>query len=349
MTIDCPDAAENRHRYLLHNEFSSTTLSLPELDAAIGHVSDLFRIRKVLLRSTPDDVIAVMTSHRACPIILARSEKGEWFPKWHADPLTLIIDIVFFGDRLYGITQVEDLVFLDIDDNGVPTVTGGECVIGEDFDVWTNEEDHWDDYDDDDNNNDDVVNAYAVDNNGGDRDFGVDDDSSDYEYKYENSNYEDYDEIEDVDQHSYDLAKMTEDDMIFEAIQSMDIDEPPHEIKPSINNVFRRKSFINTMWYLIESRGKLLMVRRQVLTVDSKKLPFILLTIVEVFETGMSTAKWVPLEGGLGGHALFISRPFCKSVFAACSKEIQEDVIYFIDIGDVFYMRSKSVSAARDD
>jgi hypothetical protein len=86
-----------------------------------------------------------------------------------------------------------------------------------------------------------------------------------------------------------------------------------------------------------------------VLTVDSKKLPFTFTHNIEVFETDMSTAKWVPLKGGLGGHALFISRPFCKSVSAACSKEIQEDVIYFIDTDDVFYMRSKSVSVARND
>jgi hypothetical protein len=77
-----------------------------------------------------------------------------------------------------------------------------------------------------------------------------------YCLKVSTQNLQSHEPAEDVDQHSYDLAKMTEDDMIFEAIQSMDIDEPPHEIKPSINNVFRRKSFINTMWYLIESTWK---------------------------------------------------------------------------------------------
>jgi hypothetical protein len=343
MAIDCADA-KNRHRYYLHNEFSSTTLSLPELDAAIGHVSELFKICKVLLRSTPDDVIALMTNHPSCPIILTRRGKGVWFPRWHAAPLTRIIDVVFLEDRLYGITQAEDLVFLDIasDDNGVPMVTGGECVIGEDFDVWSNEED-WEDGDDDDDNND--GDAYDDD---GDHDFDVDDDSIDYEDKYDNDDDEDYDEIEDDDQHTHDLTKMTKEDMILEAIETVDVDDEfPHEIKPSINNVFRRKPFINTTWYLIESRGKLLMVRRQVIWVNNENSMFT--HKVEVFEADMSASKWVPVERGLDGQALFISRPFCKSISTACSKEIQEDTIYFIDTDDVFDMRSKTVSAIRDD
>jgi hypothetical protein len=73
IAIDCPGVEyHNKHKYLLHNEFSGTTLSLHELDAAIGHVSELFEIRKVLLRSTPDDIIVIMINHRTCPIILIR-------------------------------------------------------------------------------------------------------------------------------------------------------------------------------------------------------------------------------------------------------------------------------------
>jgi hypothetical protein len=133
IALDCVNA-ENMHNYLLHNVFSSTTLSLPELDAVIGHVSKLFEIRKVLLRSTPDDIIAVMTNHCSCPIILTRRGKGVWLPKGHAPPLVIIIDVAFLGDRLYGITLDEDLVYFDIadDDNGVPMITGGKCVIGGD-------------------------------------------------------------------------------------------------------------------------------------------------------------------------------------------------------------------------
>jgi hypothetical protein len=102
------------------------------------------------------------------------------------------------------------------------------------------------------------------------------------------------------------------------------------------------------MWYLIESRGKLLMVRRQVIELADldKNLEFT--HKVEIFEADISSAKWEPVKGGLGGHALFISRPFCKSVSAAYSKEIQEDVVYFIDTDDVFDMRSKTISAPRE-
>jgi hypothetical protein len=85
IAIDCPDVEyHKKHKYLLHNEFSGTTLSLLELDAAVGHVSELFEIRKVLLRSTPDDAIVIMTNHhRTCPIILTRienlgREKNPW-------------------------------------------------------------------------------------------------------------------------------------------------------------------------------------------------------------------------------------------------------------------------------
>jgi hypothetical protein len=69
---------------------------------------------------------------------------------------------------------------------------------------------------------------------------------------------------------------------------------------------------------------------------------------VDVFEADMSAAKWVPVEGGLGGHALFISKRFCKSISTACSKEIQADAIYFIDTDEVFDTRSKIISAPRD-
>jgi hypothetical protein len=123
--------------------------------------------------------------------------------------------------------------------------------------------------------------------------------------------------------------KMTEDDITHGAVKCMDDD-------------------INIMWYLIESRGKLLMVRRQVIELAdlNKNLEFT--HKVEIFEADISSAKWEPVKGGLGGQALFISRPFCKSVSAACSKEIQEDVVYFIDTDDVFDMRSKTISAPRE-
>jgi hypothetical protein len=250
---------------------------------------------------------------------------------------------VFLGDRLYGITRHEHLVFLDMsyDNDGVPMATSGECVIGEGFHVWNNEE-YYDDNDDDDdddddddkdNDDDDLLDANDVVADDGDHGFDVHDDSSHRDDEYESNDDEDYDEIEDDDQHTYDLTKTTEDDVTLKEFDVMNVDD--HEIKPSIS----------MMWYLIESRGKLLMVRRQVLRYKNLKFTH----KVEVFEADMSAPKWVLLEGGLGGHAFFISRRFCKSISAACSKKIQEDAIYFIDTDDVFDMRSKTISAPRKD
>ncbi|KAM0889173.1 hypothetical protein ACQ4PT_027899 [Festuca glaucescens] len=295
IAVDCQDAA-NRHTYLLHNEFSGTTLSLPELDTAIGNVSELFEIHK-----------------------------GVWLPKWHADHLTIIIDVAFLGDRLYGITLDEDLVFLDItfDDNGVPMVTGGKCVIGEHLYVWSDEEDYvWSDDDDDDDddssdskdeykNNNDVVIVAAAPDDDGLHDQDEDDDSSDCEDDPKRNNDDDYGEIEDNDEHTYDLTKMTDDDIIGRGIKFMDVDKSPNDVKHDIE----------ITWYLIESCGKLLMVRRQMLSPGGA---FDDITHkVDVFEADVSAAKWVPVKDGLGGQALFISSPFCKSVSATCSEEIQ--------------------------
>ncbi|CAM0907927.1 unnamed protein product [Alopecurus aequalis] len=354
IAIDCVEA-ENKHKYLLHNVFSSMTLSLPELDAAVGHASELFKIRKVLLRSTPDDVIAILTNHRSCPIILTRPGKGVWLPKWHARPLTLIVDVAFLGDRLYGITVDKDLVFLDIafDDNGVPMVTDGKCVIGEDYYVWSNEEEFDDDDDDidndddaDDHNGDDVAtdaaDGHPDNDEENDDDDDDDDDGDNYEeadeededgdsnnYEEEDEDEDDIDDHDDTDDDEYDLTKMTQKDITGEAIQYTDDDEPPYEL------------------YLLESCGKLLMVRRQVLSPDGPLDSFT--HKVEVLEADISAAMWVPVKDEIGGQALFVSRPFCKSVSAACSKEIQADAIYFIDTDDVFDMRLQTVSAQRDD
>jgi hypothetical protein len=99
------------------------------------------------------------------------------------------------------------------------------------------------------------------------------------------------------------------------------------------------KDIIFTIWYLVESRGKLLMVRRQL----QRPLEVTYFTRrVEVFEADMSTCKWVPVSAGLDGHALFISRRFSKSVSAG--GEVEEDAIYFIDTGEVFNMRSKTIA-----
>jgi hypothetical protein len=115
---------------------------------------------------------------------------------------------------------------------------------------------------------------------------------------------------------------ITHDDMLFK----LDDDEPYEDL-------------ILTIRYLVESREKLLMVRRQVQhSFDATRFT----RRVEVFEADTTTRTWVPLSSGLDGHALFISKRFSKSVSAG--GEIEEDAIYFINSGEVFNMRSKTTS-----
>jgi hypothetical protein len=250
-----------------------------------------------------------------------------WLPKSHATTLSYIIDVVFSGDRLYGITQAEDLVFLDItsDGNGVPTVMGGKCVIGKDFVVWSNEEEE-DDDDDDDNGDDD-------DDDSDDDDDINDDDNDDSDDDDDNNDDDDDDQDDDEigDEHPYDLTKMTKADMIPEATQYMKLEECTHEVM---------YAEIKTMWYLIESCGKLLMVRRQVLWPANGGFEFTYK--VEVFEADIRASTWVPLSGGLGGQALFISRFNCRSIHA-CG-EVEKDAVYFVDTADVLNMKSRIIS-----
>ncbi|KAM0920566.1 hypothetical protein ACQ4PT_007402 [Festuca glaucescens] len=87
--------------YLLYNPFSGTTVWLPEIDAVIGNSSKMFKVRKVLMRSTPSDVVALMTNNYNYPIILVRTGKGVWLPRPRSAPFIYIIDMAFIGDELH--------------------------------------------------------------------------------------------------------------------------------------------------------------------------------------------------------------------------------------------------------
>ncbi|XBI48396.1 hypothetical protein VPH35_112151 [Triticum aestivum] len=128
---------EERHAYFLHNPFSRETVPLPELDAVIGDVSEFFMIRKVLMRSTPDD-----------PIVRG---KGALLPQPQMNG-GVIIDVAFLGDKLWGITMDGELIWLPItfdDLDGIPMATSIEQVI------WSNIDnaDAADDDEDEDGNN----------------------------------------------------------------------------------------------------------------------------------------------------------------------------------------------------
>ena len=63
---------------------------------------------------------------------------------------------------------------------------------------------------------------------------------------------------------------------------------------------------------------------------------------VKVFEADIIASTWVPVTDELGGHALFVSKYFCKSVTAY--GQIEKGAIYFVDSGKVFIMRYKTKS-----
>jgi hypothetical protein len=136
------------HTLFMDNPFLDTTVPLPELTEAIGNVSKLFQVRKVLMRSTPRDIVALLTNNHNYPIILVRPGKGVWLPEPKTTPFIYIIDIAFVGDKLYGITQAEDLVSLtiDFDNDGVPKITIVERLIKHPpryyhFNVWRDDDD----------------------------------------------------------------------------------------------------------------------------------------------------------------------------------------------------------------
>ncbi|KAM0924384.1 hypothetical protein ACQ4PT_004887 [Festuca glaucescens] len=70
--------------YLLHNEFSNTSIPLPELELILrGHQ----RIRRFRVRSTADGlVIAALTTNENYPPIVIRPGKGVWSPEPQAQP-----------------------------------------------------------------------------------------------------------------------------------------------------------------------------------------------------------------------------------------------------------------------
>jgi hypothetical protein len=340
IAMDFIDAHTRTHAYSLINYFSRLGMPLPELDPIIGNVSDLFEIRKVLMMSPPRGLIAVRTNNSNCPIILVQHGMGVWFPKIQTTMLTHIIDIAFLQDKLYGITTDEDLIslYLAADSHGAPTVTRVECVINHlgdgDSDISTDVLVFDDDDKDGEAENIDYeeANEWLV-SEGEETDYDyetacddefalADEVEDDYWEKIANRNDEFAPSEEEEVKHVVQEFNITHDDMLFK----LDDDEPYEDL-------------ILTIRYLVESRGKLLMLRRQVQhSFDATRFT----RRVEVFEADTTTRTWVPLSSGLDGHALFISKRFSKSVSAG--GEIEEDAIYFIDTGELFNMRSKTTS-----
>ncbi|KAF7056714.1 hypothetical protein CFC21_064094 [Triticum aestivum] len=268
LVMDLTDSKTRTHTYTLENFFSKTTVPFPELDTVIGNVSKPFEVRKVLMRSPPEGLVAVRTNKYSYPIILVQPGKGLWLPQPRTAPYTRLIDIAFLHDRLYGLTRDEDLFSFHIafDGKGAPTVTGMECIVKHS----TVDHDHH--------------------------------------------------------EHGLEQPRKSTDDNIEYNSMRYDDDED---------------GVVMTIWYLVESRarGKLLMVRRQI---KGPQLATRFTCKVEVFEADASTSTWVPVSGGLDGHALFVSKRFSRSVFAG--GDVAEDTIYFMETGEAYNMRSKTTT-----
>ncbi|EMS68693.1 hypothetical protein TRIUR3_16607 [Triticum urartu] len=278
LALDYADDKNKIHTYFLHNPFSKEVVALPELDAIVGNSSELFQIRKVLIRSTPgDQLVVIMTNNWNYPIILIRPGKGAWLPRPQATPFINIIDIVLLRNRLYGITQAEDLFSLNVSFNadGIPTVTNIKHHI-----------------------------------RSGDADSSVESDLDEDQHHYcEN-------EEDRLQGNLYELRTIG-DNMINDGILWDEMPYAPND-------------HLATFWYLLESCGKLIMVKRQL---QFPKCCYVKFTRkLEGFEADFSARTWLPVSGGLGGQALFISKRFSKSVSAFGERE--EDAIYFIDTGE---------------
>ncbi|KAM0892943.1 hypothetical protein ACQ4PT_025422 [Festuca glaucescens] len=325
------------HNYFLYNPFSKATVQLPVLDTII-HESR--KVRKVLVQSTGDDlIVAVMTDSVKCPfIILSHGGNSAWSPGSWDHVYEYIIDIAFLEGKLYAITKDENLFPIDIDLDGEgnlmvsngrrtirqpPSYSGyrgwsayedeevGEALLHEEV-GWTSDEDR------DDNEQGEAMASYE-DNNDDNKECEVatsnDDDDDDYDDGHEWEE-EPCEEDEDTLQPGFDYA----------------FEDVPHGDKVPVI----------TVRYLIESCGKLLIVRQHMQLLGPAKQ---FTCRVEVFEAGADT--WVPMTNGLGGsQALFVSMLFSKSVHAPCG-EIEEDTIYFANTGEVFNMRSQTCSPTR--
>ncbi|KAK1644498.1 hypothetical protein QYE76_062303 [Lolium multiflorum] len=255
--------ADKTHTYFLYNTSSGAIVPLPELDDVISQVTEIFRVFKVHMRSTPDDIIAVMTNNWNYPLILVQPGKGLWSPQPRTTPFVSIIDVAFLGDKLYGVTRVDNntpldvsslgLVSLDIafDDDGVPMVTNVNSIIRLD-----NESNDWgiiDDTDGDDDGND--GNDDNVDDDDEEEAQEKTDDEDD-EGESKDKDIDDGEDKNDVDlddeMNGRDLdesRKKTGDGMILEAIHFTDDEEVQEE----------PRDLIATLWYFVESCGKMIM------------------------------------------------------------------------------------------
>ncbi|KAM0887432.1 hypothetical protein ACQ4PT_029074 [Festuca glaucescens] len=115
LALRCGDI-NGHHNYFVYNPFSKATVQLPVLDTII-HKSR--KVRKVLVRSTADNLIVAITiDSLESPFILSHRGNSAWSLESWKLVYKYIIDIAFLEGKLYAITQDEDLFPIDVDLDG---------------------------------------------------------------------------------------------------------------------------------------------------------------------------------------------------------------------------------------
>ncbi|KAM0928324.1 hypothetical protein ACQ4PT_002416 [Festuca glaucescens] len=318
--------------YVLHNVFSLENVPLPELDATLHHA---YYVRKFLMRSTVHDFIVVITTNMNTPFMVILPGKGVWLAEPGSSPYIYIVDIAFLGDKLYGITKAENLIPFDLglDEDGSPMVTIGRRVIRQPLDYEGYE--WWP---------------------------ASDDDNSDLESEEEEEEGEEEEEVAvgvaDDDEEVADVAIVSDDEQPAEALNVLldDYDEDGQAVANDDDDGRDNINFCSCphddisddeiiIWHLVESRGKLLMVKPRMHRPQDFSTPSI--RKVEVFQADVDTGEWVAMANGLdGGQALFIGRGFSKSISAPCG-DVAEGDIYFIESGEVFNIKTLMLNLKR--
>ncbi|KAF7072795.1 hypothetical protein CFC21_077880 [Triticum aestivum] len=321
-----------RRIHLLHNPFTKSTVPLRGLDSVIDDTSNLFEIRKVIMPSTEDDIVAVTTSNCNYPIILCRPGKpGAWWPQRGEMPYASIFDVVFYRGKLSGITKGNDLVVMDIgeDNGGILVVKNVKYIIKHP----PGDDDEEEKYEDDGQvlsnaEEEEVVysEASSIDEDDEELDDAsiVNDDSGDDKVtmnkpanKDNNFNIDDHKEVssnedeEEVDDGDYDDGSSILGDSFFQGMRPNTLDyRVPDGTEQLYCSHEEDRAGIVTGRHLFESNGKLFMLRRQqYVPVFSRRYNL----KIEVLEADVKTGVWIPRMDGVPG-AFFVSKHYSKHV-----------------------------------
>uniref|UniRef100_A0A0D9WZ42 F-box domain-containing protein n=1 Tax=Leersia perrieri TaxID=77586 RepID=A0A0D9WZ42_9ORYZ len=303
------------HKFFLHNPFTGATSPRWRQSSTTT----------VIVRSSGPDggghLIAVMTNSWKCPIILCLPGKGAWTPEQLTMPFIRVIDIVFFGDKLYLITETNDLFAVEIvdDEVGRPTVTNIERIIKHPRNTDNNSNVdarfRWSDTEEEDDDN--VIDDEELDNDGDDYYDEASSEDSDSESEDDDVDAIDNDAAGSSSNSDMESAGYSDDDEQLNVVYDEELDWScsKYEILEDYDSRI-------TTWNLLEASGKLLMVRREWIVAA-----FTPTGHTRSVDADMDAGKWIPVTGGLGGQAIFLSQVFSKSVHAPAHGEVEEDVI----------------------